>query len=160
VDARRLLETIAELIQGAVEPSFTEKAVVQSLTSECPTNSGIKLDEYKLNSLSQLGADPEFIKQLVEGFSRDGERLMFNMRQACDERDYPGLRDAAHALKGTAVELGTVDLVRLCKHVEELKPYDMTSGKALSLVHEIENTLSETCLTLTDYVGRQSRVVH
>ena len=134
--------------------------MVQSLTPEFSTNSGIKLDEYKLKNLTQLGAGPEFIKQLVEGFSRDGERLMINMRQACDERDYPGLRDAAHALKGTAAELGAIELVRLCKHVEALKSYDMTSGKALTVVNTIENTLSETCLSLTDYAGRQSRVVH
>ena len=130
------------------------------MKSENTSNSGIKLDEYKLKSLSQLGTGSDFIKQLVEGFARDGERLMFSMRKACEQSDYPALRDAAHALKGTAVELGALELVRLCKLIEVLKPYDMASAKPSSLVQDVEKTLSETCLTLTDYVGRQSRVVH
>lgn len=161
VDARRLLETVAELMQeqDSQENSYADKAVVQSLTNESAANSGKKLDEYKLNSLSQLGTGSDFVSQLVNGFSRDGERLMAMMRQACDERDYPALRDAAHALKGSASELGGIELVQLCKQVEGLKPYDMASSKSADLVHDIDKTLSETCLNLSDYLSRQSRVV-
>ncbi|MEN8129104.1 MAG: ATP-binding protein [Pseudomonadota bacterium] len=160
VDARKLLETLADLTQDAELHRFKGKAVVQSLNSEFSSNKEVKLDKYKLDSLTQLGTGPEFIKQLVDGFRRDGERLMENLQHANNQRDYPKMRDAVHALKGTAVELGAIQLIKLCKDIEGLKPYDMVSDKPGLLIEQINETFVNTCSTLNDYVGRKSRKVH
>jgi two-component system sensor histidine kinase RpfC len=160
VDARKLLGTLADLTRISELNQFQEKAIVQTLTNEPPTCHGIQLDEHKLDSLNELGSGPEFIKQLVEGFTRDGERLMEKLSRAVKHRDFPELRDAAHALKGTAAELGAVQLVDLCKDIEGLKPYDVVSEKPTALVRKVNDTFLNTCLMLSEYVGRQCRLAH
>ncbi|MCP4406905.1 MAG: response regulator [Gammaproteobacteria bacterium] len=157
VDARKLLEILADLTQDAKPHEGEGKAVVQLLNSKFSSEKGLKLDEYKLDTLTQLGSGPEFIKQLVEGFQRDGERLMENLQHADDQRDYLEMRDAVHALKGTASELGAIQLIKLCKDVEGLKPYDMVSDKPGLLIEEINEIFVNTCLTLNNYVRRKCR---
>ena len=160
VDARRLLETVAELTHKGSLPKFADKAAVQSLSHEVPAlKHTTKLDETKLESLVQLGSGPEFVKELVDGFRRDGERLLEHLQHAVETQDYPELRDAAHALKGTAGELGGIFLVNLCKEAETLKPYDMASEKALKLVEKINNTFMSTCQILAEYIQRRSNIV-
>jgi two-component system sensor histidine kinase RpfC len=160
VDARKLLETIAELTRDLKERPVTQGDVVQVIPRDFSSSSVIKLDEYKLNSLKQLGSGPEFVKDLVEGFRRDGERLMATLHRAIEERDYSGLRDAAHALKGTAGELGGVQLVKLCISAEKLKPYDMGSTKPAALVDTIVDTFASTCVMLNEYVTRRCNMMH
>ncbi len=151
VDARRLLDAVAQLTRrdpvraGHRPPSAPPP-------DEVPGEAVlIRIDHAKLERLAVIGAGPEFITELVQGFQHDGERLMEQLRRALQERDYPGLRDTTHALKGAAAELGGVALVELCKEVETLKPFDMTSERSLCLAQRIEDAFARTCQVLKQY---------
>jgi two-component system sensor histidine kinase RpfC len=163
VDARRLLETIAELIQDESSSRIAhEVAVVKSLPSESSSKTGVdEIDESKLDKLSQLeSGGPAFMKELVDGFTRDGEQQLARLHCAVEQSDYPILRDVAHALKGSAGELGGLRLVQLCKEAERLKPYDMASEKAALLVQRIGESLNATCVRLTEYVDRRYKAMN
>jgi two-component system sensor histidine kinase RpfC len=118
------------------------------------------LDESKLDNLWQIGSSSDFVPSLVSGFNQDGQQLMQSLRRSVVDKDYPLLRDAAHALKGTSAELGGVKLVGLCKAVESVKPYDMASSKLGDLVKQIDQTYQDTCLALTEYLQRKCNMVH
>jgi two-component system sensor histidine kinase RpfC len=151
VDARRLLDTVAQLTRQ-VPVRAADEAPTPLQVDEAPAEAVlIRIDHAKLERLAVIGAGPEFITELVQGFQHDGERLMDQLRQALQERDYPGLRDTAHALKGAAAELGGVVLVELCKEVETLKPFDMGSERSACLAERIEDAFGRTCKVLTQY---------
>jgi len=109
--------------------------------------------------LSLLGSGHDFVRELVEGFTRDGARLMASVRHAVAEQDYPEFQDAAHALKGTAGELGGTQLVRLCAAAQQLKPYEMSTAKSSELAAHIETSFGSTCVRLTEYVDRPRNVM-
>lgn len=151
VDARRLLDTVAQLTRHAAS-RLCDEVPSPSAPHEAPGEAVlIRIDHAKLERLSVIGAGPEFITELVQGFQHDGERLMEQLRQALQERDYPAMRDTAHALKGAAAELGGVALVELCKEVETLKPFDMSCERSVRLAQHIEDAFTRTCEILKQY---------
>jgi two-component system sensor histidine kinase RpfC len=164
VDARRLLETVAEL-QPSREPAVAppERARAQPVSPagrmEVQPRPSVHVDEHALENLCQLGAGMDFIKELVEGFARDGERIMDELDEAVVEQDYPRFRDAVHGLKGSAGELGGVQLVRLCIEAEGLKPYQLASPELRGMADKIKQNFSSTCVALTQYLERQRDAV-
>jgi two-component system sensor histidine kinase RpfC len=157
VDARRLLDTVAQLTHH-VPARVADEAPSAPRVDEAPGEVVlIRIDHAKLERLAVIGAGPEFITELVLGFQHDGEHLMEQLRQALQERDYPGLRDTAHALKGAAAELGGVVLVELCNEVETLKPFDMGSERSVRLAERIEEAFARTCQVLRRYAEQGQR---
>lgn len=158
VNAKRLLETIATLVPQAQSAVSTECIPMQAV-HEASGRPEAKLDEYALHRLGQLGSGPDFIRELVEGFARDGEHLMQELQEAASQRDFPRFHDAVHALKGSAGELGAVLLVRLCAEGMSLKPYELGSSKPIALAARIKEAFDATCAALTEYVDRQQNAM-
>ena len=159
VDARRLLDTVGELAGVARTSSQSAATGPGAKPSAMPHKGALRVDEYALDNLRQLGAGTEFIKELVEGFARDGERIMAELDAATAAQDYPRFRDAVHGLKGSAGELGGAQLVELCLKAERLKPYQVGTPEFSSLAEQIKTTFDGTCVALTQYVGRQRDAV-
>ena len=161
IDARRLLDTVVRLKRETCSRSTAgaSSRVHPVPVGLAPGASAYSvLDEAKLDALRRMGPGPEFIPALVKGFTTDGEYLVRRLQQAVDERDYPLLRDSAHALKGAASELGGVWLFQLCKDAEGLKPYDMASAKVKDTVENLSGAFDNTCTALTDYLARESNL--
>jgi two-component system sensor histidine kinase RpfC len=162
IDAKRLLDTVVELSpEKRFERTKDASAIAQPLPSKMVSGGPIYtvLDESKLDALSRVGSSPEFIPSLVNGFTSDGEQLMRKLHQAVEERDYPLLRDTAHALKGAAAELGGLQLFHVCRDAEAIKPYDMASAKVKKVVDNVSGDYDSTCAALTEYLSRKHNMV-
>ena len=159
IDARKLLDTIAALMLTGGVGSARSAVPQTSPATATSHNADTQLDESALDRLSLLGSGHDFVRELVEGFTRDGARLMASVRHAVAEQDYPEFQDAAHALKGTAGELGGTQLVRLCAAAQQLKPYEMSTAKSSELAAHIETSFGSTCVRLTEYVDRPRNVM-
>lgn len=159
VHARRLLDTVAELGGRAGKKELAQEAtklpVPRSGRPERTCSAMAKVDEHALENLVRLGAGPEFVEELVEGFARDGERIMAELGAAVAEQDYRRLRDAVHGLKGSAGELGGAQLVCLCIEAESLKPYQVGASEFSAMVERIKAAFDGTCVALTDFLERQ-----
>ncbi len=159
IDARKLLDTIAALMMAGGDAAAKNALSQPGAHAPSSQTGDIQLEESALDRLSKLGSGRDFVRELVEGFTRDGARLMASVRHAVAEQDYPEFQDAAHALKGTASELGGTQLVRLCVEAQQLKPYEMSSAKTSELATRIETCFDSTCIRLTEYVDRQRNVM-
>ncbi len=159
IDARHLLDTIATLMLAHGKTPTREAAVRRIPSTSAAMDTEVHLDESALERLSRLGTGSDFLRELVQGFSRDGARLMQALHDAVGARDYPAYQDAAHALKGTASELGGSQLVRLCSEAQQLKPYDMAGTKFAALATRIEACFDRTCAKLTEYANGQRNVM-
>ena len=109
VIAHRLLDAVAE----------TQK--VESLSDQAAARLPAPiLPKYRasvLNDLASMQLGSEFLQDFVEQCLRDIGQCLSDFQQKCKESDWDGARDAAHALKGIADNLGAESLSEQCRNI-------------------------------------------
>ena len=85
------------------------------------TEGAATLDRNVITGLKELRepGQPDPLKELVDLFARDAHPRLQAMQQAYDDGDLPKLAAAAHALKGSASNLGARRLAQLCAGLEK-----------------------------------------
>ncbi len=71
------------------------------------------VDSAVLADLESLGG-PTFVSDLVSQFSHDAAELLSSLRAAVADEDVQRFRDAAHALRGSAANLGVPNVFEAC----------------------------------------------
>ena len=66
-----------------------------------------------------------FVVDVIDGFIRDGDALIKNLKQALLVGDYRQLLDTAHALKGCAVSVGAGAVYAHTVALNKLKPAEV-----------------------------------
>ena len=157
VDARMLLETIANLSKNLttgkparpVEPR--SRSHIRSNFAESAW-----YDNVVLHELDVLGNDPDFVKNLLRNFEKEGSRHISKIKVSMQD-DYLDYRESLHALKGSATELGANKLVEACLEGEALKPYDLNSEKMRQMCEHVEEAFSSTVTALNNAVTEMQK---
>jgi two-component system sensor histidine kinase/response regulator len=104
-----------------------------------------RLDLDRIRMLHELRpSGPSFFAQCLDTFSRRVPTDIESIQSAAHALDHQRLLSAAHALKGSAQNLGAVKVGHLCQTLEEAAERHDTSGLdglIEALTHEIERTL-------------------
>ena len=125
VPARLLLDTVHEVMaQHEPVPAVGREERAEAPFAE-PQPSAV-LDLNTLTELELLGNGPAFVRDLIEGFLRDGEGLLAEMRSALDAGEHQRYRDAAHALKGSAGSVGAANVYEVSGRACKLPDHQMT----------------------------------
>ncbi|MBE7209599.1 MAG: response regulator [Gluconacetobacter diazotrophicus] len=77
------------------------------------------LDPHALDGLRRLGGD-EFVSAMVDAFLLDAESLVDQLTTAAATGDLPGFRNAVHALRSAAANVGANEIHRLCGACREI----------------------------------------
>jgi two-component system sensor histidine kinase RpfC len=139
IQAAQLLETIDRVAEKREpSPPITLPTLLATQQASEPDISDETFDPGKLRELEELSGDIRFIDEIVKMFEQDGMRLLEKMDQAYREEQFQALRESAHALKGSAANLGATRLFDLSKCINELKisEYAELSGPLLSQARE------------------------
>jgi two-component system sensor histidine kinase RpfC len=106
ISSAQLLKTIAEATRPAapIQPVAGAAAVLGKEASDGHINTT------QLADLFAYASSPEFGDRLVHGFESDGHQSLADMTHAITQGDWVRVRDLAHALKGSAANLGLVAL--------------------------------------------------
>jgi two-component system sensor histidine kinase RpfC len=126
VHAGHLLGTVRDVI--ARFRGESEAAAESASQTASPPRPGAEdriLDDVTLAELEDLGSSPEFLKDLVEGFLKDGSTLIADMRNALEAGQFQRYRDAAHALKGSAGGVGARSLFEISSRACKLPDHQM-----------------------------------
>lgn len=159
VNARKLLDTVARLAPNSKNKSY-QPFVEEATNKPVQNKKSIKfLDVNVLIGLTQLGGGVEFLQDLIEGFSRDGQQIISDLLTATEQKDFPDFQNVVHALQGSAGELGCTALVQLCKECKKIKPYDFMSEKPNTLRKMLHETFDRSCAKLTKFVHEQKGVM-
>lgn len=148
IDAHNLLEKIAGF--AAKDSATTPR---KNRTIEFSQNS--TLDRQALDNLANLGSGIEFVSDLVDGFLLDSKTMLSQAGEAITEQDYLGFREAVHALKGGAAELGGIEFVQLCSKAEKLKPYEMTGPLPARHLEKISAAHARLIDAMNSYLVRE-----
>lgn len=79
------------------------------------------IDRGALANLESLGGHA-FVSGLVSQFSDDAAELLSSLRAAVAEEDVQRFRDAAHALRGSAANLGAARVFEACLALRAITP--------------------------------------
>ncbi len=165
VQAKALLETLARLTRGRApaEPAVRTKRTTSPSTGQ-PQPQADKdkplVDREKLEEILSLSGDAQFFAGLVAGFSRDVARALDRLGSALATRDYPLMREALHALQGSAAELGALRLTELCMEMRRLKPFELGSPQAATLLGQLRDVFEQTQRALAELSIRQHDAFH
>lgn len=105
--AHRLLDAIAD----------SQKVEVGTEPVRLPAPMLPKYRASVLGDLASMQLGGEFMSDFVEQCLRDIGQCLTDFQQKCKESDWDGSRDAAHALKGIADNLGAESLSEQCKNI-------------------------------------------
>lgn len=154
VEAKRLLKLLQDLHRQ--HPVEQAAAVAKKHIEQAPP----LLDATVLNNLELLGTDRDFVAHLVQNFVEDGQPQLERMQEASNNRDSVALRDAAHALRGSAAELGCRRLTTLCSEAEHLQGFEFGSQQTSHLLEQIERTFELTRAELTRHLSEHEVASH
>ena len=157
IDAHGLLESIAGLVgKNGINTKHLDTGSNNENTIEFSRDS--VLNQKTLDSLTELGSGIEFVKDLIRSFSHDSKSILTQADQAVADMDYLGFREALHALKGSAAELGAVEFVHLCNKAERLKAYEMPGPLPRSNLTQINNAHSRLLNAMQQYLSQQRSI--
>ncbi|MGH8049426.1 MAG: ATP-binding protein [Arenimonas sp.] len=107
VVAHRLLDAIAD----------AQKTDTRVTAARLPAAVLPKYRASVLNDLALMQLGDEFLLDFVEQCLRDIGQCLTDFQEKCRESDWDGSRDAAHALKGIAANLGAESLSEQCRAI-------------------------------------------
>jgi len=88
------------------------------------------------NLREMTDGDVEMEKMLFEEFFSSSEECILLMGNNCEDGENEGFRSSAHALKGTAINLGAETLSNLCKYAQE--NYTASSAEKQTMIDNIK----------------------
>ncbi|MDR7192478.1 ATP-binding protein [Luteimonas terrae] len=105
----RMLEKLAEIALGGAAPS------VAPVVPAAPTpvgrggsGDGSVISQLILDELREMGLGEQFVQRFLGECSRDARKCLVDFEEAARVANWDGARDACHALKGAAGNMGAV----------------------------------------------------
>jgi two-component system sensor histidine kinase RpfC len=126
IEPTRLLEIIDSVVGRAdIAP---EGAIANAAAAERHSASKAAglVDPIALADLERLGGH-EFISGLASQFASDAAELLSSLRAAVAEEDVKGFRNAAHALRGSAANLGAAKVFSACVALRAITPSQLAA---------------------------------
>src|ERR1700733_3175045 len=126
IEPIQLLKVIDEVLsrrdvqQAAVQTVESSPPIVPDKT-EGPINLNV------LAELERLGGR-DFVAGLINQFSNDAADLLASLRAAVMDEDVQRFRDAAHALRGSAANLGASMVFETCLALRAITPRQLAGG--------------------------------
>lgn len=111
------------------------------------------LDTRVLEDLSKLSADSTFVDRLLEGYRSDVERLVSQICDAFAARQYEGVKDFAHALKGGSGSVGAMQLLQIATRLDKAT-HETLRARSSTFVEELRRTSVCTLEELSNYLSR------
>ena len=137
IASKKLLEMISVAIDRRPEKA-AEASPVIAVSTTGDTESPPVIDHETLRELTELSGGGAFLYSLYEKLEQDSLQLLQGMDEALATGDQVHFADLAHALKGSALNLGLSELAGLAKKAEKIPPEQLTDRGRASLedLHE------------------------
>ncbi len=145
ISVPKLLDTIAGIAATTEDPATA--SAVQSDSTESALKPvqvpAVDSDTPILEELAAMGLGPDFLQDFVEQCLRDIGRSMSNLQQAAANADYEAMREAAHAMRGVAENIGAMRLVERCRIVMRLDSVQLAK-QSVNLTRDLDQLVEQT----------------
>jgi two-component system, sensor histidine kinase RpfC len=140
IQVPKLLETLARVASDA--PSAQPQDAATDTRSFDTSRKAID-DISVLQELAAMGMGEQFLRDFVDQCLRDIGRSMTQLQTASRNADYEEMREAAHAMRGVAENLGATRLIERCRMVMRLDILELTR-QANSLTKDLDQLVEQT----------------
>lgn len=140
----RLLECLAEVAEGVQAASNTAAAVRPRAGTD--TRDGI-IAEGILEELRQMGLGEAFVTRFLAECASDARRSVSQLDEQGERRDWDGFRDACHALKGAAGNMGAVQLAESASEAMRM-PSERLDGQWRVIGNRLRQQLEQALAAL------------
>ncbi|MBX3711559.1 MAG: response regulator [Lysobacter sp.] len=143
ISVPKLLDTIASIAsaEGVAAPVQAGDAGVASV--DPMLGDAVDKENPILVELAGMGLGDDFIRDFVEQCLRDIGRSMSSLQQAAASADYEAMREAAHAMRGVAENIGATRLVERCRVVMRLDNVQI-SRQSQNLTSDLDALVEQT----------------
>ena len=148
IDNQQVFDTIERLTSSENRISSEEETVAGSV----PADGLPMVDTGKVEELSSLDVGTELVERIVESFIGDAVNTFIHMRKAVESRDYFVMKDLAHALRGSAANVGLLQ-VEAASAQMELQPEEEFMQLHLGQIDELEELVQESAHQLSVQFG-------
>ncbi|MGB3095432.1 MAG: ATP-binding protein [Candidatus Deferrimicrobiaceae bacterium] len=125
IEIKKLIELLDSLVTAGREEhaaTATVQAPVAGNGASEGGRSGLVIDPATFNELAALGEKEDFLEKLIQIFLETGEQKIESIEQAMLARNYGRVSELAHALKGSAGQIGASNLMELCNRISHTRP--------------------------------------
>jgi two-component system sensor histidine kinase RpfC len=151
VEIKKLLKLIDSLIttgrEGHAATAMAQPHPAGNGASE-EDRSGPVIDPATFNELAALGGEGDFLEKLIQIFLETGEQNIESIEKAMLARNYSRVSELAHALKGSAGQIGASTLMELCNRISHTQPL------------ALKNEGNESVKVLRNEFGRVRAALH
>ena len=116
----------------------------------CPDNPVWNLPE-ALFALARAG-DESLVPEIIAIFRDDTARRLTNLQQAFEAGDTSAVREQAHAIKGSAAQVGAASMASCCREIECCAAGSRTTPLG-PLVHQLHRDFKEVCEAMARNYG-------
>jgi two-component system sensor histidine kinase RpfC len=148
IDSRQLFDTIEQLA-GGEDPVSTEE---EATLPPNPLSEEPMVDAGKVEELLVLDTGTALVARILDCFVEDAGSTIVQMRKAMDDRDYFGMKDLAHALRGSAANVG-LPQVQLASEQLELQPEAQFMQMRPVQIDQLEDLVQESAQLLAVQFG-------
>ncbi len=90
------------------------------------------LDPNIIESLKELDENDNFFQNLVTSFLGNAAKAVLEIKKIAEEKNFDGLVQASHKLKGSSANLGAKELADVCKDIEQkAKTHNLTGIESM-----------------------------
>ncbi len=129
IETKRLLEMIGTLVPA---PKKSADGIPASHASSSPVAAPAHgreprpaLDPAAIAELKALGGTGDFFEKLIGIFLEAGEQKIRDLEKTAGGRNYGRFRDIAHAMKGSAGQVGAFPLMDICHEISRSGPAEL-----------------------------------
>lgn len=132
-------QELLDKITGFIKPTATQDKPAVLHNTEASTGQEL-VDTAMLSQLLLAGNDQQFMTDLVQTFTREGNHTIARL-EALSQGNYHAFSDMAHALKGNAGNIGAPALYAICKETEHytLEKYQHNASRQVKMIRDIFN---------------------
>lgn len=143
ISVPKLLDTIASVAAAEGEIAPVQAASAGGVSPDPVMGDAVDKDNPILVELAGMGLGDDFIRDFVEQCLRDIGRSMSGLQQAAASADYEAMREAAHAMRGVAENIGATRLVERCRVVMRLDNVQI-SRQSQNLTSDLDALVEQT----------------
>ncbi|MGE5190086.1 MAG: ATP-binding protein [Gemmatimonadota bacterium] len=162
VETKKLLETIGALVPAARRPADGLPARdAPGGRAEAPAQgreTRPSLDPATIDELKKLGGGGDFFGKLVGIFLEAGAGKIREMEKAAAQKRYGLVRDIAHALKGSAGQIGAFPLMEICNEFSRTGPENHEENAAV-LLERLKDEFGRVAAALRESAGNSGSAV-
>lgn len=70
-----------------------------------------------LDQLSKINTNPDFMKELINGFISDTKKLITKIKLSIEEENFEEVQEHAHAIKGSAHNIGALAIAESANRI-------------------------------------------